>query len=141
MTNFSQTGMLRVALQTNFSKDIQLSIPKEANQPIMFFHSSVGIEEVVDMMRSKNAIRDCAKLLRQSLEAVQFDLEDRFCDEKDLQLSIDNIKIPEHLTIFLAELFGCNEADFNQPESLRTDNSDDTEEKQDHTSRKILKLP
>ena len=71
----------------------------------MFFHSSVTVEDVADMVRSKCAIRECAALLKESLKTVEFELDDSFCDEQELRISWKNVTIPDPVLAFFAELF------------------------------------
>ena len=68
------------------------------NRP--FFHHTITLNETVNKLRSQNCLIDCAKLIKESLEEVDFDLDDKFCDGIDLETSWKNMKIPEPLLIF-----------------------------------------
>ncbi len=68
---------------------------------------NVSVEEVVDIVRSIDPVKDAAKLIRKALLDSDFGLEDRFCDSHDLQYSWNNMKIPEVVLDFLTTLFNC----------------------------------
>lgn len=101
-------------LEDNFEKEIQFSVPLEANKPTLVFHSSVTLAEVVDLIRSKDVLKESAKILQKSLFNVDFDLNDKFCDETNLRHSWDNMRIPQPLLIFFQSFLTLTKISFTK---------------------------
>lgn len=78
-----------------FGNDITFAKPKEANKPVMFFSAALQTEEVADVLRSCNPVTECAILLRESLQKLDFGLSDKFGDAQDLTSSWTKSKIPD----------------------------------------------
>lgn len=112
-------------LVAEFGEEIKYSVPGEANKPTLFFHSSVSLDEVVEMLRSKNVIKESAKIIKQSLYQINFDLEDKFCDENNLSIAWDGMQIPSPLLTFFSELFNFNENYFEDSNEQHSDTDED----------------
>ena len=60
-----------------------------------------------------NCIIECANILEESLEQIDFDLEDKFCDENDLRSAWNDMKMPNAFLLFLLfyTLLDCTKND------------------------------
>ena len=72
---------------------------------LFVFSSTVGIEDVINSLRSLNNIKSGALDIRRALLDVDFGLNDKFCDADELKDSWKNIQVPEVLLSFFATLF------------------------------------
>ena len=76
---------VKLLLISHFSDDIKFTLPKQKNRSMLFFSAHVTKECLAEAIRAGDPIQECAKIIRQSLLAVDFDLQDRFCDANDLR--------------------------------------------------------
>ena len=91
----------------------------------MFFSSGLQPEEIADVIRTCNPITECALLLRESLQRLNFGLSDKFGDAQDLKNSWTESKIPEVFIKFFSTLFNIDENTMEECEIL--ENEDDEE--------------
>ena len=99
---------LKLMLCDHFGNGIKFSKPIEANKPLMFFSSALQTEEVADVIRSCNPVTECAILLREALEKLDFGLNDKFGDAQDLRSSWTKSKIPDVFVNFFSTLFNVD---------------------------------
>ena len=129
---------LKLLLSDYFGNGIKFSKPTEANKPLMFFSSDLQTEEVADVIRSCNPITECALLLRESLQKLDFGLNDKFGDVQDLRSAWTESKIPEVFIKFFSVLFNVNEDKIEECEILENEDDDELE-KGKHSHRWNLK--
>ena len=54
---------------------------------MILFSSKLTVEDVVQKMKSIDVVKDTARMIRQSLNTVEFGLDDRFGDAEELASS------------------------------------------------------
>ena len=81
--------------------DINFVSPQHKNKPTLIYHSNLTIEKAVERSHDKSIIKYSAKINQESFKNVDFDLEDKFYDDKNLKKSWDSIKIPQPILAFL----------------------------------------
>ena len=100
---------LKLLLSDYFGNGIKFSKPIEANKLLKFFSSGLQPEELADVIRTCILVTECALLLRESLQKLDFGLNDRFVDSQDLKSSWTEAKIPEVFIKFFSTLFIIDE--------------------------------
>ena len=142
---------IRLFLECHYGSDLKISVPTEVNKSAMvFLHASPS--DMADVIRSTNAITQCASRIRQDLLDFNFNLQDKFCDSVDLKEAWKNMDIPDDIVSFLCTLFNCDSEEFAQevadrdssfwlddgsPESLDPGKTDDYTYSQTSKVRKI----
>lgn len=111
---------IRLFLESHYGPDLRVSRPTEANKSAMVF-LNVEETEMADMIRSTDAINECASAMREALLGYSFDLQDKFCDAADLEESWDTMDIPDVVLTFLCSLFNYNKTEIKH--SLETEAS------------------
>lgn len=104
---------VKILLINHFSDHISFSRSNQLNNSEFFFSKSVTTESMAETIRSTDPITQCAKIIRQSLLDVDFDLQDRFSDANDLKTSWNSVPIPEPLLKFLAVLYNFDATNFS----------------------------
>lgn len=66
---------------------------------------------MIEESYSKDYISECANIFKKSLQDVNFDLHDKFCDETDLRLAWESSNIPEAFLTFFSKLFDVDKGD------------------------------
>eukprot|EP00794_Sanderia_malayensis_P001128 gene1128-484_t len=61
---------------------------------------------------SIDPIKVCVDTIRKAFFEMNFDLEDRFCDSRDLEMTWKTVSIPDPLLSFFASLFGSDKAEY-----------------------------
>ena len=79
-------------------------------------------------------VNDCAKQLRQSMSEIDFELDDKFCDETDLRNSYYNMKIPQVLLRFLSVLLNFDEKNFIETASNMSEVNNEDSAKNDNVT-------
>ena len=97
---------VKLLLISTFGDNISFSYPSLKNRSLMCFSKSCTSEDMAETIRSIDPIKVCADRIREALFEIHFDLEDRFCDSKDLEMAWKTISIPDPLLSFFATLFG-----------------------------------
>ena len=91
---------IRLFLECHYGSDLNISVPLEVNKsPMIFLHASPS--DMADVIRSTNAITQCASRIRQALLDFNFNLQDKFCDSVDLKEAWKNMDIPNDIVSFL----------------------------------------
>ena len=86
-----------------YGQDISLTYPKDKSKPQMFFSSSICRTSIVEMLRDKNPIVECAQNLRKECENYCFNLDDSNCNPRYVAYSLNqykNDKLPIRETLF-----------------------------------------
>lgn len=95
-----------------FGPDVCFSYPREANKSTLAFYSKINTANMADKIRSYDPVTECSELLKKSLEDCHFNLEDKFCDEHDLNDSWKNFTLPPVFQKLFMNIFGINKTDF-----------------------------
>ena len=96
---------VKLLLISHFGDNIKLTLLKQKNRSMLFFSAHVTQETLAETIRAGDPIQECAEVIRQSLLAVDFDLQDRFCDANDLKKAWNCTSIPDPLLKFFGTLF------------------------------------
>lgn len=80
-----------------FGDRIQFSKPKEKNQSLLVYSSTLTADQVTDKLCSLDSVRDAGQLIRQSLLITDFNLHDEFGDAIQLEHSLKRTSVPEPL--------------------------------------------
>ena len=102
---------VKILLTNHFDEKIRFSTPKQLNKSMMFFKNDIA-EQMAETIRISDPIKQAASMIKDALLSVDFDLNDRFCDSKDLEESWENTKIPEPLLQFFASFLNFDSKDF-----------------------------
>ena len=79
-------------------------------------------------------------MIKNALLTVDFDLNDKFCDAKDLEESWENTKIPEPLLQFFASFLNFDSKDFYSRHEVDDNNDDEQPKVSDEKRRKANSL-
>ena len=93
---------IKILLVNHFGDKITFSRSNQATKSLMFFSKSVPIENIAETVRTSDPISQSADMIRQCLLDMNFDLQDRFCDSKDLEIAWENMVIPKPLLNFFS---------------------------------------
>ena len=77
---------------------------------MILFSSKLTVEDVVQKMKSIDIIKNTARMIRQSLNTVEFGLDDKFGDAEELASSWNRCELPDILISFFATLFNIPQA-------------------------------
>ena len=90
-----------------FGDTLLFSYPKNKNNAIMFFSSSIKAESIVDKLRNIDPVRECARILKEECQTYDFKLEKSYKTSEDLLLSYNNWMSNKlaHWEKFFSELF------------------------------------
>lgn len=125
---------VKIFLVRTYQDTIRFCPPKQKNEPLLVFSASISPEDLASKLRSIDAVRNAGEILRKELLHVDFHLDDKFCDAKELQKSWENTEIPDVLLNFFSSLFQISKSQMLQVETSPTgivddednDGSDDT---------------
>ena len=81
-------------------------------------------------------MKQAALMIKNALLTVDFDLNDKFCDAKDLEESWENTKIPEPLLQFFASFLNFDSKDFYSRHEVDDNNDDEQPKVSDEKRRK-----
>lgn len=101
----SQNHGVKVILISHFQERIEFSYPKNPRKSVMVFMISAQTSQsaLAGLLRSSDPIEVATRLIRNSLNDFDFDIDDRFCNTQDLQLACTSMPMPDPLIKF----FGC----------------------------------
>ena len=80
---------LKKMLIKRFADTICFTYPRNRRQSQMFFSAEIAPSDVVETLRSTDAVKVCAAELRKECENDDFGLDSSYCDAADLQISMD----------------------------------------------------
>ena len=66
---------VKTRLIERFGDTLCFSYPKNKNNAIMFFSSSIKAESIVDKLRNKDPVRECARILKEECQTYDFKLD------------------------------------------------------------------
>ena len=90
-----------------YGEDICFTYPKDQSKPQMFFSSSIRQADIVETLRVKNSIVECAQKLRDECQNYSFNLDDSNCNARDIENSLNqyNLEKPPMWEMFFNSLF------------------------------------
>ena len=90
-----------------YGEEICFTYPKDKSKPQMFFSSSIRQTDIVETLRVKNSIAECAQKLRDECENSSFNLDDSNCNARDIANSLNQYKLekPPLWEMFFNNLF------------------------------------
>lgn len=97
-------------LVKKYGESIIFCPSKRRNESLMFFSSTLTAETLASKIRSQDAVKDAADILRKDLVDVDFGLTDKFCDAQELNQSWTTTKIPDTVLTFLSTLCNVNKS-------------------------------
>lgn len=107
-----------------YGDKIQFCPSHKVNEPELCFSADITVEELAQKLRCQNVVRSAGEILRESLEKVNFNLDDSFCDGNELKDSWENTPIPDQLMTFFSALFGIKRSRLINNEMLNVPNDD-----------------
>ena len=108
--SFISNKEVKLFVIEHFGEDIQFICLKRKNESMILFSSKLTVEDVVQEMKSIDIVKDTARMIRQSLNTVEFGLHDKFGDAEELSSSWNRCELPHILTSFFATLFNIPQA-------------------------------
>ena len=96
---------IKMFISEHFSDSITFCKSERENKSLFVFSSNVGIEDILNSLRSLDSIKSAALDIRRALLDVDFGLNDKFCDADELKDSWKNPQVLEVLLSFFATLF------------------------------------
>lgn len=112
---------IKSSLIQYFDGSICFVYPKQKDKSIIFYFPSKKVKEGEN--REQNIVDDCVNILLESIKGINFDLQDKFCDNTDLQSAWENVKIPNPFLRFFSRFFGCKEDEISNDKSSFVDDS------------------
>ena len=100
-----QNKHIKSIIAEYFREKIQFCESDHKNKAIFVFSSSISTADILNILRSLDTIKSAATAIRQSLEAVDFGLHDRFGDAEELKRLWRTTKMPDELLSFFSLLF------------------------------------
>lgn len=89
----------------NYGETIEFSVPSDRKKATLFYDSKISLADVLTNLQPKNILKKSAKMIKDALNTLDFNLEDKFLDVYNLRSSWEKFEIPENLLIFLTELY------------------------------------
>ena len=132
-----------------FGDRIQFSKPKERNQSLLVYSSTLTADQVADKLRALDSVRDAGQLIRQSLLTTDFNLDDEFGEAIQLEHSWKRTSVPEPLIEFLSQILNVDKlnilssiADDKQTSNSSTEDVEEgCEEVEDNSEDTLLNMP
>ena len=103
--SFISNKEVKLFVIEHFGEEIQFICSKRKNESMILFSSKLTVEDVVQKMKSIDIVKDTARMIRQSLNTVEFGLDDKFGDAEELASSWNRCELPDILISFFATLF------------------------------------
>ena len=91
-----------------FGENVCFVFSKQKNKSQRFY--LIAAKKMTESVEH-NCIIECANILKESLEQIDFGLEDKFCDANDLRLAWNDMNIPDAFSLFLFTLLDCTKND------------------------------
>lgn len=114
---------VRTFIENSYQNNISFINSTQRNQSALFFISSITRDDAIRRLSSVNIIENSAKLIKESLSKIHFDLNDRFCDKLDLEDAWNDLEIPDPLLKFFSILFNYSEEDIQSCKNSEPTNS------------------
>ena len=129
-TIFISNSEVKIYLTETFGSEIQFAISERKNESHMVSSSSVSNDDVNKRLRPIDSTKLAAKKIRDIFLAMDFNLQDKFCDVEELRNSWEPFCTPDELITLFGTLFNINYATLtpNFPKSNNLEDDDDVEE-------------
>ena len=98
---FITNSELKTYFTEAFGWEIQFAPSEWKNESHMVISSSLSIEDVIKRLKSVSSTKVAAKKIREAFLAMDFNLQDKFCDAQDLKDSWGQFCVPDKLITFL----------------------------------------
>lgn len=96
-----------------YKDQIIFAYPEQRNKSQIFYLKNVQFSQ------NEIHVRECAKVLRESIQEPNFDLKDKFCDVNDLKKSMEKSSIPYFFLIFFSIFFNVKVEELEKkPETI-----------------------
>ena len=109
-TIFITNSEVKTYLTETFESEIQFAPSERKKESHMVFSSSTSTDDVMKRLRSIDSTKLAAKKIRDVFLAMDFNLQDKFCDIENLRNSWEQFCIPDELITFFGTLFNINYA-------------------------------
>lgn len=91
-------------MEIYYNDSIDFIASSRSNESTLLFKSSLTRDDLIRKLASIDVIKESAQLIRKSLLAEDFDLNDKFCDKFDLQVMESNYNAKSGGTIFFCSI-------------------------------------
>ena len=105
---------IKTFLISAFTDEIQFSNSDKVNESQIAFSSKIDIQDIVQILRKINIIKEAAVQIRQGFSSMNFNINNKFCDAEELAETRDNFNIPDETIAFFSTLFNVNAASLKQ---------------------------
>ena len=105
---------IKTFLISTFIDEIQFSNSDKVNESQIVFSSKIDIQDIVQILRKINIIKEAAVRIRQGFSSMNFNINNKFCDAEELAETWDNFNIPDEIIAFFSTLFNVNAASLKQ---------------------------
>ena len=129
-TIFITNSEVKTYSTQTFGSEIQFAPSERKNESHVVFSSGTSFDDVIKRLRSIYSTKLATKKIRDVFLAMGFNLQEKFCDAKDLRNSQEQYCIPDELITFFGTLFNINYATLKPhfPKSNNLEDDDDLEE-------------
>ena len=103
---------MKVLLFNDYGEKISFSKAQVQNQSALVFLNDISKEDIAESIRNHNTMKEAAESIWSILLNEPDSLEDKFYDAKDLEDSLNNIKIPDRILEFFCTLYNINKDTF-----------------------------
>ena len=120
-------SQIKTFLISAFTDEIQFSSYDKVNESQIVFSSKIDIQDIVQILRKINIIKEAKVQVRQGFSLMNFNINIKFCDAEELAETWDNFNIPDEIIAVFSTLFNINAASLKQNFPLQQyedDNSD-----------------
>ena len=99
---------MKTMLINHFETSISFMYPSSKRHSQMCYLTSVGPKDCIELLRTSNAIKECAESLRLECSSYDFQLESSYCNARDTFLSMNNysMNVPKAFKHFFEYFFG-----------------------------------
>lgn len=126
-------------LTNNYKDKIEFSVPSNKNKSTLFYCSTTSLDSVIEKLQPENILKESGKIIKQSMEKVNFDLQDKFCDASSLENSWKENTIPQEILIIFSQIYNFSITQFQKKKDKT--NASVSDKKKEHLSeQKILKI-
>ena len=126
VTIFFNNSEVKTYLTETLVSEIQFAPSEQKNESQMIFLSRISVDGVIKRLRSIDSTTLAAKKIRDIFLAMDFNLQDKFCDAEDLRNLREQFCISDELITFFGT-FNINYATLkpNFPKSNNLEDDDD----------------
>lgn len=108
-----------------YQETITFCESKRKNEPMLVFSSKLSTDQLAAKIRSHDAVKEAGDIIRNAMQSIDFNLQDKFCDATELRRSWENTKMPDILLTFFSSLLKINKSHLLQVDKVDFDQDDD----------------